>query len=258
MPAHIISHRIDTVLELHDSFEFYGYNFEAWNYDYVSGRSNGWLVTKEVEADTFNDASREFFTGFHKLVDRIAFIGQCHTTTDLEPFLITRNGDSRFFWRYSRRYGPVPLHFDSEEVRSLEALGKYDERGDLFLYLHEAVNATSFYTMLTMLVSALEAVAGGMDAPKNEVREYIADNILKDAELCDKLFKYRTGIRNQILHGGFVDLEQHGETNYSTIVYDAIIDYFNQNYGLEIDKGAANRPRTLGACPSKVRGVKVC
>lgn len=245
MPAHIISHRIDTVLELYDPFEMNGFNFEAWDYNPTEGSSNGWLATKEIIADTFDNAFLEFNVGFHKLVDQIAFVGQCHTTIELEPFLIARSGDDKFFWRYSRSFGTVPLHFNSEEVRSLKALENYNQVGDIFLYMREAVNATSFNTMLTMLVSALEAAGGGIDAPKKEVREYIANNILKDAALCDKLFKYREGIRNQILHGGFIDLEQHGETNYTGIVYDAIIDYFNENYGLKIDKKAVNRPRSL-------------
>ena len=247
MPTYVIHHKIDTLLQLWEPFDYNGFSFSAWCVDYQAGRQDGWLVKKQIEADTIEEAFRQFSPHFYWLVDRIAFIGQCHTTADLETFMIIKPDDNRFFWRYAKKREPVPLHFNDDEGRSLAALDKYEEKGDVFRYLREATNATSFYTMLVMLVSALEAMAGITDEKghRNVDREYIAEKILKDKALCDRLFKYGEGLRNQILHGGFVDYSMHGGTNYNIIIYDAIIDYFNDCHGLKIDKTAKGRPRTM-------------
>lgn len=247
MPTYIVHHKIDTLLELWEPFDFNGFSVSPWCVDYQAGRRDGWLAKKQIEADTIEEAFRQFSQQFDRLVDRIAFIGQCHTTADLETFIIVKPDDNRFFWRYAKKRGPVPLHFNGDEVRSLATLDQFEEKGDVFRYLREAINATSFYTMLVMLVSALEAMAGTTDEKgrRNIDREYIAVQILKDKALCDRLFKYGEGLRNQILHGGFVDYHMHGGTNYNSIILDAIIDYFNDCHGLKINKTAKSRPRTI-------------
>ena len=87
---------------------------------------------KQIEADTIEEAFRQFSQQFDRLVDRIAFIGQCHTTADLETFIIAKPDDNRFFWRYAKKRGPVPLHFNDDEVRSLATLDQFEEKGDVF------------------------------------------------------------------------------------------------------------------------------
>lgn len=247
MLTYVVHHKIDTLLELWEPFDFNGFSFSAWSVDYQAGRQDGWLVEKAIEADTVEEAYRLFSLQFFPLVDRIAFIGQCHTTAELETFIITKPNDNRFFWRYAKKRGTVSLHFSGDEVQSLAALDQYEEKGDVFRYLREATNATSFYTMHVMLVSALEAMAGTTDETgrRKANREYIANKILKDKQLCDRLFKYKEGIRNQILHGGFVDHGMHGGTNYNSIVYNAIINHFNDCYGLKIRETAKGVPRTI-------------
>lgn len=246
MPRYIIHHKIDTLLQLRDPFEFRGFRLRPCGAEFDRGRNDGWIADKDIEAPSFEEAFRRFTGELYRLVDRIAFIGQCHTAAELEPFAILKPGDDRFFYRYSSKRGPVPLGFDNEEIESLVALEEYEETGDVFHYLREATNATTFYTMLVMLVSAVEGMAG--EAPDNGYRPVnrrrIAD-ILGDQELCDRLYQRGTGIRHQILHGGFVDNDLHGATNYNEIVYDAIIDYFNEHHGAKIDKDATGRPRTV-------------
>ncbi len=69
-------------------------------------------------------------------------------------------------------------------------LERYEETGDVFRYLREATNATTFYTRLVMLVSALEAMAGELrnNGFRHVDRQYIANEILRDEELCERLF----------------------------------------------------------------------
>lgn len=247
MPTYVIHHKIDTLLELWDPFDHDGFHFEAWHRDLAAGRTNGWLATKQIEADTVEDAFRQFSERFFKLVDRIAFVGQCHTMAVLESLLITKTDDTRFLWRWAKKRKPVPLHFKEREIQSLSVLERYEENGDVFRYLGEATNTASFYPRLAMLVSALEAMApvieerGGKRADKN----YIATQILRDEELCKKLFQYGDGIRNQILHGRAVDMQLHGGENYNEAIYQAVVEYFVANHGLSINTKAKGTPRTL-------------
>lgn len=246
MRTYVIQHKVDTLLNLWNPFEFDGFHFQAWGTNYQTGEQHGWLATKQIKADTANAAYKEFSKKFHRLVDRIAFVGQCHTSANLEAFLVKREDDPRFYWRWARRQEPAPLHFQEGEIRSLRALDAYREKGDVFRCLREAAQATSFYTMNAMLCAALEAIAGPLASrhgPRTD-RKYIANEILEDRQLCDRLFKHEDGIRNQNLHGKFVDTEMHGSTNYNEIVYDSVVSYFNKKHGTEISDNAVNRPRT--------------
>lgn len=247
MPEYIIQHKIDTLLNLWEPFEFRGYRLSPYNIDWAAGRHDGWLAEKSIEANSVDEAFATFTDQLYKLVDRIAFIGQCHTTVDLETFAILKPDDDRFLYRFSKNRGAVPLHFNEEEIASLERLEGYEETGDVFRYLREATNSPAFYTRLVMLVSALEAMAGELreNGFRDVDREYIAEEILGDKELCDRLFGMGQGIRNQILHGGFVDPDIHGEVNYNGKIFEAIIDYFNERHGAQIDKTAVGRPRTI-------------
>lgn len=248
MPIYNFQHRVETLLELDKPFEIDGFDFSAWDYDPATGKSNGWLAKSKVEASSADDAFKELFIKFQELVDRIAFVGQCYTSTDLEPFLISKIDDDRFFFRYSKKRKVAPLHFGDAELHSLEILKNFSSNGDAFRYLREATNANSFYTMLVMLASSLEALAGHLEVRPGKYqlnKEKLKQCILKDDKLVDRLFKYETGLRNQILHGGFVDQKRHGQTNYNRQIFDKIIDYLNENYGATISKCAVNRPRNL-------------
>lgn len=248
MATYIIQRRIDTLLELWEPFELDGFSFRASGVDLIEGTQNGWVAKKEVEAETAKEAFNTSSKNFRRLVDRIAFIGQCQTTADLEDFLITKPNDSRFFWRCSKKRAPVPLQFNGEEVNSLRKSYDHEHNGDVFRYLTEAVNATSFYTMLVMLTSALESIAGSVTNERGFRRvdkNYIAENILKDSNLCSRIFGHGAGIRNQILHGGFVDEKMHGGTDYNSIIYKAIINFFNEKHGFEISTEAVGTPRTV-------------
>ena len=98
-----------------------------------------------------------------------------------------------------------------------------------------------------MLVAALEAIAGEVKNRKmrGTDKKYIAEKILKNSDFCNKIFKYGSGIRNQILHGHKINLEIHGETNYNEQIYSSIVDFFNDNYGLKINTNVVNPQRTF-------------
>ncbi len=147
------------------------------------------------------------------------------------------NPERQFYYKHSFMGKSAPLDFGPEELQALEKLEEYEERGNAFRLLREAANSPLFYSRFSMLVAALEAIAGekiGDRGPERN-REYIRDVILKDTKLERQLFKMRTGIRNQILHGQWIDENEHGGKDYIGKIYDAIRRYFRDNYNIVLE-----------------------
>lgn len=249
MGVYKIHHRIDTMLYIYEPFEFDGILFSPWDPSgsrkTVGHWTGGLLASAEFAADHIDEAWRKFQRVFPPLVDRIAVVGQCYTWTDFQPLLITKDGDDRFFCRSSKRRATPGLHFGKEQIGSLVALKDYDPPGDAFRYLREANNAITFDTRLAMLVSALEGLTEELRTRRGARtnRDYIADVILKDRELCDQIYGHDQGIRNQMLHGRRVDTGLHGSVRYNNVIYDRIIDYLNAEHGAAIQSGAVGVPR---------------
>jgi hypothetical protein len=85
----------------------------------------------------------------------------------------------------------------------------------------------SSYAYFAMLVAALEGLAGEKK-PNTTDRDFICNEILKDKQLCDRIFSHGGGIRNQILHGKQIDIK-HGEINYGSVIYAKIVECFNRH-----------------------------
>lgn len=245
MPNYIFQHKINTIAELWKPFEHNGFCFEAHNVDMVQGRQGGWIACKEITKDNFDDAYDEFFSDLYPLVDKLSFITQCFAVVELEPYLIKRRDRPEFFLQHTKERGHVPLNFGEDQLASLRALESYSERGDAFRYLREAINAPDFYTRLAMLATSLEAIAGEVTEGKTNHDE-IKNVILKNNELYMKIFKSKTGIRNQLLHGKKIDLKLHGGIKYNDDIYDKIVRYFNSEHGTKINTNVIGAPRTIG------------
>lgn len=246
MSHYHIEHRIKTLSELDDPFEFSGFRLSPWKFDPASGSSgDAWCAAKDVEAENFDEAFRTIIGELYPIVDRIAFVSQCFTMVELQPFLILKlnnNEHSQLAFRYTDERPVVPLNFGREEKASLEALEGYRERGKPFRLLREATIASSFYTRFVMLVAALEAIAGEVVDKKRGFKrkdgDYIRDEILKDAELYAGIFEPGTGIRNQLLHGAKVDLtsDRHAAIDYIDNIHKAILRYFREKHGINISQ----------------------
>lgn len=246
MNRYFIQHHIKTLAQLWEPFEYSGYKFSAWKIDYTEGHQAGWLAQKEVVQSSIDNAWKEFLVEFIEVVEKIAFVSQCYTSFELQPFIIFRNDRDEVFFRYAQERAPVPLHFNKDEIKSLENLESYT-KNKVFTYLRESTNAGSFYTRFAMLVAALEAMAGEIETESTRTtdKKYIADKILLDTDLCNKIFEYGSGIRNQMLHGREIDLQIHGDIKYNEKIYESIIKYFNENYNLKVDTKIVNPQRTF-------------
>lgn len=245
MNLYHIEHRITTVAELYDPFEFRGFTINPWNFDPTSGTcGDAWCAIKDIEAENVDEAFLTFRRELFSIVDRIAFVSQCYTTADHDAYLILRTNDNEqrhLFFLYAQQHPVTPLMFLDEEKTALYGLEAYKEKGDVFRYLRESTNASTFYTRLAMLISALEAMAGERvdlnGRRKQTETDYIENEILKAKDLYDKLYGYGTGVRHKLLHGGKVDLasSEHKDTNYVEEIYVAILRYFQDSHGVALN-----------------------
>jgi len=249
-----IQHKIRTLAELYPdgAFSSEGFQFSQWDFSWSHGPAGqAWHASKTIDAQDADTAIRSFRSALSRVADRIAFVSQCFTTIEDQPFLILKednNPSMTFFFYHSSESGAVPLAFDDDERAALEALSSYEEKGNVFRLLREATNAPWFYPRFTMLVAALEAMAGEVltadGKGKITNREYIKDVILRDENLTNKIFRYRDGLRNQILHGRPIDEKAHAGVDYIGKIYGAILRYFHDLHGVKINTSVVHPMRT--------------
>lgn len=244
MPKYFIQQRINTIAQIWEPFEFKGFQFKPHQINWIEGSQRGWIASKTLTAADCATAFRDFYSELYPLVDRIAFVTQCYAVVGLEPYLLKRTDRLEFFLRFSRIRNPVPLPFGPDQLESLRALEKYNEKGEAFRYLREAINSPDFYARLAMLASALEGIAGEKSKGVTN-HAYIKQTILHDAALHEGLFKSGDGIRNQLLHGKKIDEKKHGTTRYPSVIYDRIVEYFNKYHGTKINTNVINAPRSI-------------
>ncbi len=264
MNRYHIEHRITSVAELYDPFEFRGFTLKPWNIDWRSGTCGGaWSAIKKIEAESVNEAFSRFRRELFSVVDRIAFVSQCYTVAGHDPFLVLKTNDNelrQLYFRYAEEKSVTPLGFLKPEIAALKALEAYKEKGDVFRYLCEFTNATTHYTRLTMLFSALEAMAGERVEPKGRTKktdkDYIKKVIFKDTDLFEKVFGYGNGVRNRLLHGGKVDLgsDEHKDNNYIEEIYAEILRYFRETHGVVLNTDVVHPQRTPLGNHSSWRG----
>lgn len=249
MNTYLIEHKIKTISELWDftdnqqPFNFRGFEFRQWDFNISDGAiGDAWIAKREVEAKNAESAIQFFRKELIDIVRRVAFVSQCFASADLEPYFILRlndNPEQVLFLSYSEESEHVSLHFGEEEKESLEKLEKFPNPVVLE-YIAQSGRAATYTTRLAMLIIALESIAGEINPGKTNM-QYIKDEILKNYDLHDEIFKFGTGIRNKIFHGK----EIVGGKDYAQIIYDRIIDFFNVKYGTKINTAVSQPQRHL-------------
>lgn len=233
-----IQQRIRTLAQLWKPFEYKGFRFEHWHFNYRDGATgDAWVAVKTVEAEDAVRALGAFQEQLIPIVDRIAFVSQCFAVVETEPFAIVREKDAGgvFYFRHTREVQPVHLAFDQDSIESLIALETFTERGDVFRMLREAANASTFYTRFAMLTSALEAVAGQLTVgTRIATDKAVIKDLLGDERLFHDLFGYGTGIRNQLLHGAKLSL--YWGRDYVGLMYRALVRFFNRECKAKINE----------------------
>lgn len=247
MNKYLIEHKIKTLSELSKSFDFEDFNFRQWDFNYRDGwLGDAWIASKIITAVNATEAINKFRKELIPIVDCIAFVSQCYTTVEFEPFIIIKQNNNLkkvFFLNFTYESKGVPLHFDEEEKNALQVLNNFGEK-HAFRYLRESTNSSTFYTRLAMLVAALESIAGQktINGKKFTNKEFINKEIIGDANLFKKIFAYGEGIRPQLFHGCEINLGA-GDPDYIKEIYERIVGFFNDKFNIKINFSVVNPQR---------------
>ena len=243
MNKYLIQYKLATVAELFDSFSYGGYDFSNYSKDWQS--CDAWIVSKEIEADNSGIARYTFIKDLIPCIERFSTISQCAFRINANSYFIfrtTNNPENIIYIYYVKSTPPVGLHFDKEEIEQLDKLLKIPNQ-KACMYIMEATNATTFFTRLTMLIGAVESLAGEItkgkvvSTDKNELINILGDSLYK------KLFDYGTGLRNKLFHGSITDTQIFDGLNDE--IYCKIRTYLRVKYGVEMSETVVQPQRNF-------------
>lgn len=243
MNTYLIKSKIATVAELREPFVLEGYELSSYNPEWW--RSDGWVASKEIEADNAGKAKGEFMRGLLPLVPELSVVSQCAFRLVLNTYFIYRLADNPkkiIYVYYIREAEPVGLHFDEPEKANLTKIHNIENKHGLF-FIADAANAGSLYTNLSMLLIGIEGLAGEIESRgikrtnKAALKEILGD------ELYLKLYPYGEGLRHQLFHGNVRD---HGQFDgLVEKVYTRICLYLKTRYSIFLEENVVHPQRNF-------------
>ena len=161
MDDYLIKYKIATVAELFKPFEFDGYEFAPYDQKECCN-CDAWVASKIIKANTYSDAISKFIKGLIPQIEKCSVVSECAFRIVANSFFVykqTNNPEKIIFIYFVQDVGHTGLQFDEEQISELPKMATIPNQ-QAFMYIMEASNATTFYTRLTMLLSAVEALAG--------------------------------------------------------------------------------------------------
>ena len=247
-----IQHGIDTIAKMHDKegYDLDGLTVKPW----WDGRpwfseQRGLVASSVVEAAGVQDALNEFLERLSRTVSKLAFVSQCHARIDCMPFLISVASPEKrteFFLHYAAEVPGVPLQFGPQELEAFRALNSYEEKGNFFYIMREAINTTTHEGRFALLAAAVEALTDEIEKGKQKRtnRDYIRENILGE-ELEKELLNSQTGLRNKFIHGRKLKTQSlHRVATSIPDIYQKIVEYFRTMYDIHLDENVVDPMRT--------------
>lgn len=243
MNDYLIKYKITTVAELIEPFEFEGYEFTSYTPEWWE--CDAWVASKVISAKNAGEARFKFINGLMPVVEKCSVVSQCAFRFVANTYIIyklTNNPEKIVYIYFVRSVEHTGLNFDEDEVTQLTKLAAVPNQ-QAFMYIAEAANATTFYSRLTMLLSAVEAFAGEVRKGKSVMTNHAAIKGILGGELHEKLYKYGTGLRNKLLHGNF-------EAHYlfdglSDQVYNKIRTYLRENFDVQMSEDVIDPQRNF-------------
>lgn len=238
MPTYMIQKQIHTLIQygLFDEgrlvpFSRNNIRFSAWDEDVTTAwRSRYWIAESEVDSASFVDAWKLFQDALTKIVSRSSFVGQAYHTDIGRPYLIKRVNSEIAYCRHSRERGPVPLHFNEDELGALDILlGDGGIPEAFYLYWNDAVNAVGYAAKLVLMFAAIEILFDRASRSTSDF--YVTIEAVFGADIKRELYGTRedggrSGLRQRLVHGDYLAVSD--TKNYVEIVHQTIVRYFNQ------------------------------
>lgn len=243
MNKYLIKYKIATVAHLREPFTLEGYEFSS--YDLEWWNSDGWVASKEIQAETAGKARAEFMKGLFPLIPELSVVSQCAFRYILNTYFIYRltdNPKKKIYIYFVRETQPVGLSFEEDEKNNLTKIHNISNKHGLY-FIADAANAGTFYTNLSMLLIGIEGLAGEIESRgRKETNKQVLKEILGD-ELYDKLYPYGQGLRHKLFHGNVID---HGQFDgLVEAIYARILVYFTTKYEISLEQNVVHPQRNF-------------
>lgn len=212
-------------------FELDGVTYRQWAFNYGDGATGeAWVAEGMIEAASGGEAIMLFRNKLVKAVPMIALVGQCFIEFKRQPLLLKRSDLDFGFLDYIHDGGHVGLMFMDEHFAGLQTLFANSAIPDEFYkYWNDAVNTIGYSPKLLLMFSALEALVKKPNGSKDWV---LLESIL-GADLKDKVFTPRTGLRHRLTHGEYLSPTDTHE-DYVRAIHKQVITYFNGLLGSDV------------------------
>lgn len=265
MHKYQIEHRLKTKAECTQPFIIKDYKFEHWEVKHGEGcLTDYWSVTKDIEANTWSEAYKEFFEGLMPLLSRISFVSQCAMDIAWQPFLIANldQADNVIFLEYTKDIETCSLMFRERDVENLEKIiDKGDD--DFFLFMMHSSNALYIWEKLALLFSAIESLTKGTLTSTcskcGDVRTHNgADKEKLKVLLGDDLYKKcwgGGGLRHKLSHGTY---PTNVDGDLAEKVYWRVIKCLNAEYDLDISESVVSPQRSFYGQKELGRNFYLC
>lgn len=222
-------------------FSYKGFDFTSYDKEWWKG--NAWVASRKVKCKNGGEARFTFLNELLPLIDRFSVISQCTFRFIANTYFIyklTNNPEKRLFIHYVRSVRPTGLHFGEKEIQQLNKLDKVPNKGGLFFIL-EAANATTYYTRLTMLIMAVEGLAGEI-RDKGQIRtDHESIKKILGRELWGRLYTYGIGLRNKLFHGNITDHAAYEKI--ADEIYKRIVQYLKNEFKVEVEENVVQPQR---------------
>ena len=243
MNKYLIKYKIATVAELEDTFKLNDYEFTPFTKEYWS--CNAWVATKMVEADHGGIALRDFILGLIPIIEQCSVIPQCAFRIVANTYIVYKlnnNPDKAIYIYYVRKVSHTGLPFGKREYGELLKMESIQNK-KWPLFIMEASNASTFYTRLSMLLSAVEGLAGEVRMQSQVMTDKKNLEIILGTELFHKLYDYKTGLRHKLSHG---NINSHDLFEGLTDeVYKKIINYITNKFSIQFEENVVHPQRNF-------------
>lgn len=243
MNRYLIKYKLATVSELIKPFSLNGYDFSSYHPEWW--KSDGWVASREIEAENAGKARYEFMKGLFPLVPELAVVSQCafrYIANTYFIYRLTNNQEKKIYIYFVREVPPVGLHFDGREIDNLIKINKIPNKHGLF-FIADAANGGSLYTDLSMLLIGVEGLAGEIESKGMKKTNQVVLKEILGEELFAKLYPYGEGLRNLLFHG---NVKNHAEFDgLVEKVYARILIYLKTKYDISLEENVVHPQRSF-------------
>jgi hypothetical protein len=215
------------------NLENYWFSLEEWLY------WDARIVEKVIDSENYINAINLFRKEFNLISQKLCFISQCYFDFLNQSYLVEKlsdNSERIFFLFHICENLPVGLIFDDNDFSNYKSIEWIENA--CFMYLQSCNNSVWYVSKISLLCSALEALAWKVEKEDEKTwRTYTTYDrkVMKKilwGSYMDKIF-WDDWLRHKVQHWDYI--HKYKDENFVDLIYKKILEFFNKSYSLNLD-----------------------